>query len=72
MQRGWNEVRVREYNNVAVPRKRREGMAERKERKAVGTEWGVTYSGNIKEEMLEVARQPEWRVREKLQRKKIF
>jgi hypothetical protein len=47
-------------------------MAERKERKAVGTEWGVTYSGNIKEEMLEVARQPEWRVREKLQRKKIF
>ena len=31
-------MRVREYNNAVVSRERREGMAERKERKAVGRE----------------------------------
>lgn len=51
-------MRGREYNKAVVRRKRRGGVAERKERKSVGKGWGVTYSGNIKEEMLEVARQP--------------
>jgi len=52
-------MRVREYNNAVVRRERREGMAERKERKAVGRDRGVTYSGNIKEEKLEEVQQPE-------------
>jgi len=65
-------VRVREYNNVVVRREWRERMAERKERKAVGRDRGVTYSGNIKEETLEVVQQPEKSVREKLQSKKYF
>lgn len=34
-------------------------MAERKERKIVGRDRGVTYSGNIKDETLEVVQQPE-------------
>ena len=52
-------MRVREYNNAVVRRERREGMGERKERKAVGRDRGVTYSGNIKEEKLEEVQQPE-------------
>jgi hypothetical protein len=63
-------VRVGEYNNAVVHRQRREGMAERKERKAA-REREVTYSGNIKEETLEIAQQPEY-VTGKLQCKKIF
>lgn len=52
-------MRVREYNNAVLCREKRERMADRKERKAVRRERGVTYSGNIKEETLEVVQQPE-------------